>query len=513
MESAVDLARVVFSGLSALVIEDVTDEDGLIEVWARTRGGEAACTGCGVLSRRVHAWFERTVSDVPVDGRRVLVRVWARRMRCSAEECAQATFREQVPGVIERYQRRTTRLTRMIEETVRELAGRAAARLAPSLGVGLSRDSALRALLRIPLSPAQIPEVIGVDDFALRRRHTYATVIIDAVTGRRIDVVEGRRSEILTCWLHAHPGAQVVCRDGSAAYAEGIRAALPDAVQVADRWHLWHGLAEKVQKEVAAHSACWTPQVSGLGMYEGKRAQTTMERWQQVHDLLDAGVGLGDAARRLGIAMNTVKRYARATKPEHIRRPPKYRPTLVDPYRDYLRQRRAEQAGVATQQLLREIREQGYEGSSNLLVRYLNQGRADNQRPHLSPRRASGLVLTRPEALKPHDVDTLDKILTACPEMASLAALVRSFAALLDPAEGNDDLLSNWMTTARTADLPHMHAFVRGLEIDRAAVDAALTMPFHNGRTEGVNNKTKLIKRQMYGRAGFELLRHRILLG
>lgn len=82
-----------------------------------------------------------------------------------------------------------------------------------------------------------------------------------------------------------------------------------------------------------------------------------MERWQQVHDLLDAGVGQGDAVRRLGIAMSPVKRYARPIKPEQIRRPPKYRPTLVDLYRDYLRQRRTEQPGVATQQLLREIRE------------------------------------------------------------------------------------------------------------------------------------------------------------
>lgn len=513
MQSAVDLVRVVFSGLSALVIEDVTADDELIEVWARSRGGDAACTACGVLSSRVHGWFERTVADVPVDGRRVLVRLWARRLRCGTQVCERATFREQIPGVIDRYQRRTERLTSLVEATVRELAGRAAARLAPALGVNLSRDSALRALMRIRLPPAETPTIIGIDDFALRRRHTYATIIIDAVTGSRLDVIEGRRGEVVTAWLTAHPGAKIVCRDGSAAYAEGIRAALPDAVQVADRWHLWHGLTETVQKEIAAHSACWSPAVSGLGMAEGKRAQTTMERWQQVHDLLDAGVGLLDCSRRLGIALNTVKRYARATKPEQIRRPPKYRATLVDPYRDYLRERREQQPGVTTQQLLREIREQGYEGSSNLLVRYLNQGRADNQRPHLSPRRASSLLLTRPDTLKPGDVDTLDKVVTACTEVTALAGLVHSFARLLEPAEGNDEALDDWITAARAVNLTHLHAFTRGLDIDRAAVDAALTMPFHNGRTEGVNNKTKLIKRQMYGRAGFKLLRHRILLG
>lgn len=513
MQSVVDLVRVVFSGLSALVIEDVTDDDGLIEVWARTRGGEDACPACGVLSSRVHGWFDRTVADVPVDDRRVLVRVWARRLRCADPGCGRQTFREQVDGVLERYQRRTTRLRAMIEATVRELAGCATARLAPALGIDLSRDTALRTLLKIPLPPAITPKVIGVDDFALRRRHNYATVIIDAVTGRRVDVVEGRRSEVITDWLRQHPGVTTVCRDGSAADAEGIRQALPDAVQVSDRWHLWHGLGEAVQKQVAAHSACWAPALSALPMSEGKRARTTMERWEQVHELLDAGVGLLDCSRRLGIALNTVKRYAKATKPEQIRRPPQYRPTVVDPYRDYLRQRRAEQPGVATQQLLREIREQGFEGSSNLLVRYLNQGRAEHEHPHLSPRRAASLLLTRPDALKPGQVDTLDKIVTGCKEMTVLSGLVRTFAALLDPAEGNDARLVEWMATARAADLPHVHAFTRGLEIDLAAVRAAVTTPFHNGRTEGVNNKTKLIKRQMYGRAGFALLRHRILLG
>lgn len=93
-----------------------------------------------------------------------------------------------------------------------------------------------------------------------------------------------------------------------------------------------------------------------------------------------------------------------------------------------------------------------------------------------------------------------------------MADHIRSFAPLLDPAPGNIEALTAWITGVRGDDLPHLHAFARGLDRDRAAVDAALTLPFHNGGTEGVNTKSKLIKRQMYGRAGFELLRRRILL-
>ncbi|SDX97690.1 Transposase [Saccharopolyspora shandongensis] len=241
-------------------------------------------------------------------------------------------------------------------------------------------------------------------------------------------------------------------------------------------------------------------------------AETTLQRWQQIHDLLDAGVGLLDCSRRLGLALNTVKRYARAETPERIQRVPKYRPTLVDPYRDHLRTRRAEDPGVPVTQLLGEIRKLGYQGSSNLLYRYLNQGRHLDDQPHLSPRRATRPLLTEPQNLTTEQTATRDRLAAACPEITELATLIGSFAALLKPADDNDDRLREWITRARAMDLLHVHSFTRGLDQDLAAVTAALTLTHHNGRTEGVNTKTKMLKRQTYGRAGFKLLRHRILL-
>jgi transposase len=349
-----------------------------------------------------------------------------------------------------------------------------------------------------------------VDDFALRRSLVYATVFIDAETGRRVDVVPGRTADVAEKWLRNHPGVEVVCRDGSGAYGEAVRQALPGAVQVSDRWHLWHGLGEAVRKEVAAHCACWA---KGTPLQEGKRAATTLERWQQVHELRARNVGLLQCARRLNLSLNTVKRYDRASEPDRLQRVPTYRPTLVDPYRDYLRNRRAEEPGVPVQQLLRDIRELGYQGSSNLLVRYINQGRLEGDRPHLSPRRAARILLTRPDRLTAGQHETLAGLTAACPEMTALTSLITSFAALLAPDPGNDARLRQWIADARAADLPHLHSFTRGLDLDIQAATAAVTMPHHNGRTEGVNTKTKMIKRQMYGRAGITLLRHRILLG
>lgn len=193
-------------------------------------------------------------------------------------------------------------------------------------------------------------------------------------------------------------------------------------------------------------------------------------------------------------------------------RAPRYRPTLVDPYRNYLRQRRAEDPAVPVQRLLAEIREQGYPGSMNLLYRYITQGRVEAGRPHLSPKSVTRLLLSRPAGLSEDQRSLLSQLTAACPEMTSLARLVRSFAALLRPSPGNQARLADWTQAARACDLPNIHAFTRGLDLDAGAAIAAVTLPFHNGRTEGVNTKTKLIKRQMYGRAGFTLLRHRILL-
>lgn len=140
-------------------------------------------------------------------------------------------------------------------------------------------------------------------------------MIIDAETGERIDVLPDRTSQTLAAWLREHPGAEYVCRDGSATYGEAIRQTLPEAVQVSDRWHLWSNLCGKVLAEVRSHAAGWATAVNPARP-GGQREHTTRERWHKVHDLLGKGVGLLECARRLDVALNTVKRYARMKERE-----------------------------------------------------------------------------------------------------------------------------------------------------------------------------------------------------
>lgn len=235
-EANVDVG-LVFSGLSALAIDEVVNVGGRLVVRARTTPGPAVCSRCGEESEKIHSYHHRTLADVPVDGRVVIVRVRVRRLVCSILQCCK-TFREQVPGLVERYQRRSTRLTGQVRAIVKVLAGRAAVRVLAALPVRLSRHTAVRVLLAIPLPHRPAPRVVSVDDFALRRRNHYGAAVIDAVTHQRIDVLADRKSETFEIWLRKNPGVEVVVRDGSTTYAEAIRRTRPEALQVSDRWHL-----------------------------------------------------------------------------------------------------------------------------------------------------------------------------------------------------------------------------------------------------------------------------------
>ncbi|GAA4608886.1 hypothetical protein GCM10023107_88870 [Actinoplanes octamycinicus] len=212
----------------------------------------------------------------------------------------------------------------------------------------------------------------------------------------------------------------------------------------------------------------------------------------------------------MGWALNTVKRYARAASAEELKRPPRYRETLVDPFRDHLRRRRAEEPGVAVTRLLAEIRELGCTGSANLLVRYLNQGRADALRKPPPPRRLVSWLMTKPADLPAHYQHQLADLLASCAHLSVLAERVQQFADLLTGRRGED--LDTWMTCVDADDLPALHGFVHGLRRDLPAVVAGLTLPYSNGPIEGANTKVKYLKRQMYGRAGSALLRQQILL-
>ncbi|MFD5430445.1 ISL3 family transposase, partial [Streptomyces sp. NPDC127084] len=316
-----------FSHLSSVVVDEVRADGGGIALTARTVTCEAACPDCSTVSGRVHGGYRRRLADLAAAGQEVVIDLLVRRFLCPAAGCGRRTFVEQVDGLTERFARRTPLLRRLLEKIALALAGRPGARLAAHLSIPTSANSLLRLVRKLPDKQAgAAPRVLGIDDFALKKGHVYGTIILDMETGERVDVLPDRTAETLTAWLRAHPGAESVCRDRASAYAEAVRTACPDAIQVADRFHLWKNLCEAVEKCVAAHRSCLAEPTEDMpavaaeqevsGRPEGMRVIRRRERHAAVHALYDKGVPIQAICETLGLDRKTVRRYAHAATPE-----------------------------------------------------------------------------------------------------------------------------------------------------------------------------------------------------
>ena len=513
--------------LAPVRVERVQAGAGLVRAWVRPRADGAVCPGCGTWRPEVHSRYTRTLADTGIGGRRVLIHLVVRLLRCGGPGC-KATFAEQPEGLASRYARRTPPLQEQLAAVAAALAGRAGARLAGVLGAEASRHTMIRVLMALPVPAAGAVRVLGVDDFSLRRGQSYATLLVDMETGDPVDVLPDREAATLEAWLKAHPGTEVICRDRGGAYADGARKGAPDAIQVADQWHLYHNLCEHARDAVARHRDC----ISGTGTcqaqdqdpldqdpldQDGEAAdlrdleEVIRERHAAVHALRAGGKTIAQAARELRLTRQLVKRYWRAGAPGGLLAA--RGTSALDPYKPYLR-RRWDQGTATIKDLHREITGLGYPGSYSTTYAWLGLLKlAAPPRPPAppTPRQLTSMLTADPARLTAAQHATLAQIRARCPCTDALARHVTGFAKILrrrDPSQ-----LDSWITAVGADPAQHdLHSFTNGIRQDYDAVRAALALHWNSGRVEGLNTRTKLIKRQMYGRATFPVLRQRILL-
>lgn len=491
-----------------------------VRVEAATTSPSGICPGCGAASGRVHSRYLRRLADTGVGGREVSLVLTVRRFFCDHAGCVKRTFVEQVAGLTARHARHTRPAEQVVQSVAMALGGRAGARLADRLAVPVSRMTLLRVIRRVPDPPVVAPQVLGVDDFAQRRGHRYATILVDMHTHRPVDVLPDRHADTLADWLRAHPGVQIVCRDRSGAYADGAARGAPQAIQIADRWHLMHNLSEAVHKVVTRHRRCLHRPVEAPARpsapappAEGRRAANTRRRHAAVHTLLADGISLKAIARQLQLSRGTVRKYARAANPEQLIGPnPSSGPGRLGPFKAYL-QASCDRGITDPSTLYADIRGRGYRGSLRTLQRFLVLMRRHEQTPIPAPvpsaRQITAWIMRPDDKLNDQDRLGLKHACTRCPDLAALTALAHGFNTLVRHRRGAD--LETWIDRAARGLFPEIRGFATGLRSDFDAVRAGLSQHWNSGAVEGTVNRIKTIKRQMYGRANLDLLRKRVL--
>ncbi|MFJ6138452.1 ISL3 family transposase [Kitasatospora sp. NPDC092286] len=527
----------VLPHLSAVVVECVQQSAAEIVLHAHARAAGGVCPRCRRSSRRVHGRSVRRLADAAIGGQSVVVELLVRRFRCLNTACAAVTFAEQIEGLTSPHARKTPLLRSILTPVACTLAGRSGARFAALLGIRVAKDTLLQLLRSMPEPPATPVRVLGADDFALRRGDSYATVLVDLEARRPIDVLPGREAGPLATWLAEHPEVEIICRDRAGAYADGARTGAPQAVQVADGWHLWRNLAEAVEKTVGSHHSCIRsafaasrPEEPGpsdaaarpfnppdgirdvLGLPRRLVARTR-ERYAAVQERLADGKSLAAIGRELRLDHSTVRRFARAGEIDELLVKAVNRQSILDKYKSYLHQRWNE--GCHDIPLLhRELRELGFPGGVQTVRRHLREAKQHGlpsvSRPVPRPRRVVRWIMTDPARLTADDAQELKEIRADYPHLDATAGHVRDFAAMLHDRRG--DLLPEWMTRVLADDLPALHSLVTGLRRDQDAVAAGLSSTWSSGQVEGHVTRIKLLKRKGYGRANLDLLRRRILL-
>lgn len=527
-------------------VERVRREDDGLVVEVLSRQCRCACPSCGQMSGSIHSRYQRHPQDLPCVGQSLRLQLCVARFRCQNPSCSRATFVEPQGVFLPRYSRGTQRLQRLLAVLGFEAGGQGGRRLADQLHIRVSRATLLRVIRRTTIPPPKPVQILGVDDWAYCKGKRYGTLLVNLERHCVIDVLPDAEADTLVQWLREHPEIEVISRDRSGTYAEGSRRGAPQAQQVADRWHLlrnlWDALVMayecfigRLKRLVAVieppvepptealppvrRSSRPKPPPTPLAQARAARRQYWEETFAKVHDLHQRGWSNAAIARDLGVSLGTVKNYLKL-KVLPTKRSPKFKPRLMDPFWDYLRMR-LQQGSISNRELLEELRARGFKGSLSTVNSAMVAVRQELQLPSplLAPKPAPPQVIcTTPRQLATWVLspelssikhDLVHQARQLHPDLELITGLAQDFLKII--RERKPQHLIPWIEAVQLTSLAALKRFAKGLLSDFDAVYAACTQPWSNGQVEGQINRLKFLKRQMYGRANFDLLRLRVL--
>lgn len=566
------MIELLFPSGCHLMIEDVQVQTQKIDIFAHRGVMAVPCPNCRQTSTQIHSRYQRRPYDAPCFGFSVQLHLTVRRFFCYDPFCPRHTFAEPFPELVDFKKRRTRRLRQQQLAVAFAVSGEAGRRLLPLLAMPLSGDTLIREIRDTPETEVQSPRILGIDDWARKRGCTYGTILVDLETRQPVELLNSREAADVAAWLKQHPGIEILSRDRGNEYIKAANLGAPQAEQVADRWHLLKNLREAVetlvgqkphvltaagtvsekqdaplllpetQTEAAptagtpAEQSCAAKDREAVGKLLTKAEQKKtarharkQARFELVKQLHQEGHTKRAIQRHLGISWRTVDKYlAGESCPMYTRG--RLWPSKLTPWLPYIEERW--QAGYTNAtQLWREIEAQGFTGSRGLVAKWAAKERRllppttqysrtqpQDVRPKLTKQtrpvpwsapRASWILIKERAQLDEQEKVALERMVSADLQVAIAAQLAERFMEMMKQKAA--DKLEQWLKDAVASSIRSFISFANGLRQDYAAVYNALSMTWSNGQVEGQVNRLKFVKRMMYGRANFDLLRKRFL--
>jgi transposase len=519
---------------TGLKIATISMREDLLIVQVVSTNMRSCCPLCFCSAERRHSQYTRMAADLPCAGFRVQLILHVRRFFCDNARCIRKIFTERLPAFVLPWARLTVRLCEALQSLGLATCGELGTRLAALLAIQTSPTTILRRIMLLPLDPVTSVIHLGIDDFALRRGRNYGTVLVDLQRHTVIDLLADRKAKTAKIWIQKHPEIRVVSRDRAGDYATAARQGAPQAIEAADRFHLIKNLAEAVEK---ALTHC-RPEVQ-KGLKAKETAQVTIldvpllslvtdngqsysahqteryDRYRQAMGLRKQGMIVKEIAKRVGLGRRTIQRWVKEetyveTNYHHSHR------SSFDAYAPYVKQR-WESGCHNIQQIWREIQARGYPHSDRALRAHLEPLRGKVKGDFLeassldrfSAKAATWLFIRHLADLNEKEREELVTIRQGSETAETIYQLGQAFLQMVRTLGGEH--LERWLRSVRACHIPELHRFANGIERDKAAVLIGLTLSHNNGQIEGQVTRIKLIKRMMYGRAGFALLRQRVL--